>query len=78
MSENVFFNPGQSISSSYDFDKAYTVAKIYHMKADNSVLIVQEKDGQPYVIFDEAKALQQEAAEGKKYSVIKRVSHDKE
>lgn len=48
------------------------------MKADNSVLIVQEKDGQPYVIFDEAKALQQEAAEGKKYSVIKRVSHDKE
>ena len=52
MSENVFFNPGQSISSSYDFDKAYTAAKIYHMKADNSVLIVQEKDGQPYVIFD--------------------------
>lgn len=43
MSENVFFNPGQSISSSYDFDKAYTAAKIYHMKADNSVLIVQEK-----------------------------------
>ena len=32
MSENVFFNPGQSISSSYDFDKAYTAAKIYHMK----------------------------------------------
>lgn len=57
MSENVFFNPGQSISSSYDFDKAYTAAKIYHMKADNSVLIVQEKDSQPYVIFDEAKAL---------------------
>ena len=52
MSENVFFNPGQSISSSYDFDKAYTAAKIHHMKADNSVLIVQEKDGQPYVIFD--------------------------
>ena len=25
-----------------------------------------------------SKALQQEAAEGKKYSVIKRVSHDKE
>ena len=23
MSENVFFNPGQSVSSDYDFDKAY-------------------------------------------------------
>ena len=78
MSENVFFNPGQSISSSYDFDKAYTAAKIYHKKTDNPALIVQEKDGQPYVIFDETKALQQEAAESKKYSVIKRVSHDKE
>lgn len=43
MSENVFFNPGQSISSSYDFDKAYTAAKIYHKKADNPALIVQEK-----------------------------------
>ena len=78
MSENVFFNPGQSIASYYDLYKDYTADKIYYLKSDNSVLIVQEKDGQPYVIFDEAKALQQEAAEGKKYSVIKRVSHDKE
>ncbi|KRM17882.1 hypothetical protein FC40_GL001090 [Ligilactobacillus hayakitensis DSM 18933 = JCM 14209] len=75
MSEDVFFNPGQSISSSYDFSKAYVSAKIYHKKADNPVLIVQEKDGKPYVIFDEQAALKAKKDEAKRYSVIKRVTH---
>lgn len=73
MSESVFFNPGQSISSSYDFGKAYTAAKIYHKKAASPTLLVQEKDGRPYYIFDEAKAMKEEEAESKRYSVVKRV-----
>ncbi len=32
MSEDVFFNPGQSISSDFDYNKAYVAAQIYHVK----------------------------------------------
>ena len=52
MSENVFFNPGQAIASDFDFNKAYVAAQIYHHKAQKPVLVVQEKDGQPFGIFD--------------------------
>lgn len=73
MSENVFFNPGDSISSDYDFNKAYVSAQIYHNKAAKPVLIVQEKDGKPYFIFDEEAALEQEAAEAKPFKVVKKL-----
>ena len=68
MSENVFFNPGQAIASDFDFNKAYVAAQIYHHKAQKPVLVVQEKDGQPFVIFDE------QAEEAKRYSLVKRVT----
>jgi len=76
MSENVFFNPGQAIASDFDFNKAYVAAQIYHHKAQKPVLVVQEKDGQPYVIFDEQAALDSEKAanEARKYAVVKRVA----
>ncbi len=54
MSENIFFNPGDSIASDFDFENAYVAAQIYHHKAAKPVLIAQEKDGKPYFIFDEA------------------------
>ncbi|WP_286028483.1 hypothetical protein [Ligilactobacillus agilis] len=74
MSENVFFNPGQAIASDFDFNKAYVAAQIYHHKAQKPVLVVQEKDGQPFVIFDEQAALASEKEEAKRYSLVKRVT----
>ena len=74
MSENVFFNPGQAIASDFDFNKAYVAAQIYHHKAKKPVLVVQEKDGQPFVIFDEQAALDSEKEETKRYSLVKRVT----
>ncbi|HJE97953.1 hypothetical protein [Ligilactobacillus acidipiscis] len=73
MSENVFFNPGQSVSSDYDFDKAYVAAKIYHDKSKKPVVVVREKDGQPYLIFDEQAAQNTKLDENSEYSIIKRV-----
>ena len=70
MSENVFFNPGQAIASDFDFNKAYVAAQ----KAQKPVLVVQEKDGQPFVIFDEQAALDSEKEEAKRYSLVKRVT----
>ncbi|GBG94352.1 hypothetical protein LFYK43_08110 [Ligilactobacillus salitolerans] len=72
MSEDVFFNPGQSISSDYDFNKAYVAAQIYHNKSNKPVLVVQESDGNPYFIFDEEAFPAAENAKTK-YSVIKRI-----
>lgn len=43
MSENIFFNPGDSIASDFDFNKAYVSAQIYRHKTEKPVLIVQEK-----------------------------------
>ena len=74
MSENVFFNPGQAIASDFDFNKAYVAAQIYHHKAQKPVLVVQEKDGQPFVIFNEQAALASEKEEAKRYSLVKRVT----
>ena len=68
MSENIFFNPGDSIASDFDFNKAYVSAQIYRHKAEKPVLIVQEKDGRPYFIFDEDAAIDQETDEAKKLS----------
>ena len=73
MSENIFFNPGNSIASDFDFNKAYVSAQIYRHKAEKPVLIVQEKDGRPYFIFDEDAAIDQETDEAKKFSVIKKI-----
>lgn len=73
MSENIFFNPGDSIASDFDFNKAYVSAQIYRHKTEKPVLIVQEKDGHPYFIFDEDAAIAQETAEAKKFSIIKKI-----
>ena len=73
MSENIFFNPGDSIASDFDFNKAYVSAQIYRHKTEKPVLIVQEKDGRPYFIFDEYAAIEQETDEAKKFSVIKKI-----
>ncbi|HIX02168.1 MAG TPA: hypothetical protein H9861_05370 [Candidatus Ligilactobacillus excrementigallinarum] len=77
MSEDVFFNPGQSIASDYDYNKAYVAAQIYHQKVEKPVLVVKEKDNQPYVIFDEEAAIEeenQEKKQAKSYKVVKRIS----
>ena len=73
MSENIFFNPGDSIASDFDFNKAYVSAQIYRHKAEKPGLIVQEKDGHPYFIFDEVAAIAQETAEAKKFSIIQKI-----
>ena len=73
MSENIFFNPGDSIASDFAFDNAYVAAQIYHHKAAKPVLIAQEKDGKPYFIFDEATAIAEEHAKAKEFSVVKRL-----
>ncbi|KRN89411.1 hypothetical protein [Ligilactobacillus ceti] len=75
MSENVFFNPGNSIASDYDYQKAYISAQVYHKKAQQPVLIVQEKDGHPYIVFDEKTALKQEEQVATRYQNIARVDH---
>lgn len=77
MNEDVFFNPGQSIASDYDYNKAYVAAQIYHQKVEKPVLVVKEKDNQPYVIFDEEAAIEeenQEKKQAKSYKVVKRIS----
>ena len=74
MSESIFFNSWQSISSSFDFDEAYTAAKIYRHKAAKPLLIVQEKDGQPYYVFDESQAVKEENAKAKEFAVLKRIT----
>lgn len=74
MSEDVFFNPGQSVSSDYDFNKAYVSAQIYHHKSKKPVVVVQEKDGQPYLIFEEQTDQATPKDSTAKYSVVKRVN----
>ncbi|MCP0887284.1 hypothetical protein LB941_08055 [Ligilactobacillus sp. WILCCON 0076] len=77
MSENVLFNPGESLASDYDFNQAYIAAQIYHHKDKKPILVVQEKDGNPYFIFDEMAALTDEKDEhARRYSVIKRVTEN--
>ena len=51
MSENIFFNPGDSIASDFDFNKAYVSAQIYRHKTEKPVLIVQEKDETGLLLF---------------------------
>ena len=36
MSENIFFNPGDSIASDFDFENAYVAAQIYHHKEEHA------------------------------------------
>lgn len=76
MSENIFFNPGQSIASEYDFNKAYIAAKLYHSKAKKPVLVTQEHDGQVYYIFDEDAALKEQTEHTKAFKVIERLETD--
>ena len=55
MSEDVLFNPGQAIASSYDYHEAYVAAQIYHQKNEHEALLVQEKkNGKMYYVFDAA------------------------
>lgn len=76
MSEDVFFNPGQSISSDFDYNKAYVAAQIYHEKVKKPVLVVKEEDNKPYIVFDEEAAIEeekQEAQQAKQYKVVERI-----
>lgn len=76
MSEDVFFNPGQSISSDFDYNKAYISAQIYHEKVKKPVLVVKEEDNKPYVVFDEEAAIEEEKQEklnAKPYKIVKRI-----
>lgn len=73
MSESVFFNPGDSIASDFDFNKAYVSARIYRRKTEKPVLIVQEKDGRPYFIFDEDAAVEQEEQAAREFSVVRKI-----
>ncbi|KRM96187.1 hypothetical protein FC19_GL000997 [Liquorilactobacillus aquaticus DSM 21051] len=70
MSENVLFNPGQAISSTFDFNEAYVSAQIYRKKSNKPLLVVQEKDGKLYCVFDKSTA-QENSMESKQYRVIK-------
>ena len=55
MSENIFFNPGQAVASSFDYHEAYVAAKIYRQKNNHELLLVQEEGtGKPYYVFDAA------------------------
>ena len=76
MSEDVFFNPGQSISSAFDYNKAYVAAQIYHEKVKKPVLVVKEEDNKPYIVFNEEAAIEEEHQEeqsAKQYKVVKRI-----
>lgn len=76
MNEDVFFNPGHSIASDYDYNKAYIAAQIYHQKIEQPVLVVKGTKEQSYVVFDEAAAIAEENKEkmnAKHYKVIKRL-----
>ena len=75
MSEDVFFNPGQSISSDFDY-KAYVAAQIYHEKVKKPVLVVKEEDNKPFIVFNEEAAIEEEHQEeqnAKQYKVVKRI-----
>lgn len=71
LSEEFFFNPGDAIASDFDYNKAYIAAQIYHHKKSKPLLIVQERDGHPYFVFDEAQALAEEHEKSKSFTVIK-------
>lgn len=76
MSEDVFFNPGQSISSDFDYNKAYVAAQIYHEKVKKPVLVVKEEDNKPFIVFNEEAAIEEEHKEeqsAKQYKVVKRI-----
>ena len=76
MSEDVFFNPGQSISSDFDYNKAYVAAQIYHEKVKKPVLVVKEEDNKPFIVFNEEAAIEEEHKKeqnAKQYKVVKRI-----
>ena len=77
MSEDVFFNPGNSIASDYDYSKAYIAAQIYHQRVEKPVLLVKgENSNDPYIVFDEEAAVEEEKQEeqnAKSYKVVKRL-----
>lgn len=76
MNEDVFFNPGQSIASDYDYNKAYIAAQVYHQKVEKPVLLVKRKGDQSYLVFDEEAAVAEEKRETKNvksYKVVKRI-----
>lgn len=76
MNEDVFFNPGQSIASDYDYNKAYIAAQVYHQKVEKPVLVVKEENDKPYIVFDEKAAIEEEYKEkqhAKSYKVIERI-----
>ena len=77
MSEDVFFNPGQSISSDFDYNKAYVAAQIYHEKVKKPVLVVKKEKDKPYIVFNEEAAIEEEKQEqlenAKQYKVVERI-----
>ncbi|KRL01812.1 hypothetical protein [Liquorilactobacillus capillatus] len=73
MSENVLFNPGQAISSTFDFNEAYVSAQIYQKKRNKPLLVVQEEDGKLYCVFDKAAAEQETTSQSKQYRIIKQL-----
>ncbi|WP_290033492.1 hypothetical protein [Ligilactobacillus cholophilus] len=76
MNEDVFFNPGQSIASDYDYNKAYIAAQVYHQKVEKPVLVVKEENDKPYIVFDEKAAIEEEYKEkqhAKSYKIIERI-----
>ncbi|KRM00065.1 hypothetical protein [Liquorilactobacillus satsumensis] len=75
MPENVLFNPGQMISSSYDYEEAYLAAKIYRKKTKRYPLIVQEEKGKLYYVFDKDRPATNKQT-SKSYQIIKRIEKD--
>lgn len=76
MNEDIFFNPGQSIASDYDYNKAYIAAQVYHQKVEKPVLVVKEENDKPYIVFDEKAAIEEEYKEkqhAKSYKIIERI-----
>ncbi|WP_281165871.1 hypothetical protein [Liquorilactobacillus sicerae] len=73
MSEDILFNPGQAIASSYDYHNAYVVAQIYHQKNDHELLLVKDKsNNKMYYVFDTA-SLENHSQFGQKFQLIKRI-----
>ncbi|KRM87313.1 hypothetical protein [Liquorilactobacillus vini] len=73
MSEDILFNPGQAIASSYDYHSAYVAAQIYHQKSNHELLLVKDKnDKKMYYVFDSA-SLENHSQLNQKFQLIKRI-----
>ncbi|WP_057895246.1 hypothetical protein [Liquorilactobacillus oeni] len=75
MAENILFNPGQMISSSYDYEEAYLAAKIYRKKTKHSPLIVQTGKEKLYYVFDKEKPFDSNQ-QNKEYRIVKYLENE--